>query len=40
MHIPYTAELIHRNQRIELTYKQVAYVIRYIYMVDKRVGLT
>jgi len=32
--IPYTAEFINRNQRIELTNKQVAFVIFYSNMVD------
>jgi len=34
MHIPYTDEFININQRIELTFKQVAYRISYSFMVD------
>jgi len=35
MYIPYTVEFINRKERIELTFKQVTYVISYSYMVDK-----
>ena len=35
MHIPYTAEFMNRNERIELAFKQVAYGILYSFMLDK-----
>jgi len=40
MHIPYAAEFINRNQRIELAFKQVAYGISFSIMVDMWVALT
>jgi len=35
MHIPYTAEFMNRNERIEMAFKQVAYGILYSFMLDK-----
>jgi len=40
MHIPYTVEFINSYQRIELTYKEVAYIKSYSYMVEKWVDLS